>query len=93
MTEQRNNAGRVFQNLDKRNKNSPHYLGRAIIDGVEYYVSVWHNPPRHVDQGKATQNLRFRKVADAEEGRRIASRVADRAAGIRPSEDDDDIPI
>lgn len=39
--EQRNNAGVIFKNDKKGNENWADYQGKAVVDGVEYYTSVW----------------------------------------------------
>lgn len=39
--EQRNNSGVIFKNDKKGNENWPDYQGKAVVDGVEYYTSVW----------------------------------------------------
>ena len=39
--EQRNNAGVIFKNDKKGNENWADYQGKAVVDGVEYYTSIW----------------------------------------------------
>jgi hypothetical protein len=39
--EQRNNSGSIFKNDKKGNENWPDYQGKAVVDGVEYYTSIW----------------------------------------------------
>jgi hypothetical protein len=40
-TNQNENAGAMFKNMDKRGPTSPDYNGSVTIDGVEYWVSGW----------------------------------------------------
>jgi len=39
--EQRNNSGAIFKNDKKGNESWPDYQGKAVVDGVEYYTSIW----------------------------------------------------
>lgn len=97
-TPTRNNAGRVWQNLDKKKKTSPDYTGKATINGVEYYVSAWHDPATRSanTQGKGSFGLRFTPVADADEGRHQARQKRRRQSESNEAKQrsiDDDIPF
>lgn len=39
--EQRDNNGALFRNERKERENHPDYTGKAMIEGVEYWVSAW----------------------------------------------------
>ena len=37
----RNNEGAIWKNDNRQKDTHPHFQGRAIVDGVEYWVSAW----------------------------------------------------
>jgi uncharacterized protein (DUF736 family) len=39
--EQKDNSGALFKNERKEQPNHPDYTGKALIEGVEYWVSAW----------------------------------------------------
>ena len=39
--EQRDNSGALFKNDRKESDQHPDYTGRAMIEGVEYWLSAW----------------------------------------------------
>lgn len=41
MTQNRDNSGALFQNMNRRGQSSPHYTGRIRINGADYFVSAW----------------------------------------------------
>ena len=58
--EKKNNSGALFTN-DKREKEThPHYQGKAMIGGVEYYISAW---VKDGQKGKF-QSLSFKPVQE-----------------------------
>ena len=79
MTQQRDNSGILFRNLDKRSDKSPDYTGTAMIDGVMYYVSAW---TKEGGKGKF-QSLAFKRK---DEQRREVKEP-------RRQDDDSDLPF
>jgi hypothetical protein len=60
--EQKNNSGNLFRN-DRREKDSqPHAKGKALIDGVWYWLSAWTNEPR--GGGDKFQSISFERMTD-----------------------------
>jgi hypothetical protein len=58
--EQKDNSGSLFRN-DKREKEThPQAKGRAMIDGVMYWVSAWTKTPNA--GGEKYQSLSFKKM-------------------------------
>jgi hypothetical protein len=57
--EQRNNAGVIFKNDKKGNENWADYQGKAVIDGVEYYTSIWVKKSK---DGKMYMSQSFKPV-------------------------------
>ena len=39
--EQKDNSGAIFKNKNPKNEKSPPLSGKAMIGGVEYWVSAW----------------------------------------------------
>lgn len=39
--EKKDNSGAIFKNKNPKNEKSPPLTGKAMIDGVEYWVSAW----------------------------------------------------
>lgn len=39
--QQRDNSGALFKNAEKRSERGPDYSGKAMIDGVEYFMDAW----------------------------------------------------
>jgi len=39
--EQKDNSGAIFKNKNPKNEKSPPLSGKAMIAGVEYWVSAW----------------------------------------------------
>lgn len=83
------NRGAVWRNVKKMTDKHPDFTGRAVIGGVEYYVSVWKRGPNDNPNSSA---LRFSvtAVADvAQKGMQDAKKVMQPADGF----EDDDIPF
>ena len=58
--EMKENTGSLFKN-DKREKEThPHAKGKALIDGVWYWVSAWTNIGKQ--SGEKYQSLSFTKM-------------------------------
>lgn len=64
----RDNAGRIWQNREKRSDKSPDYGGEVIVAGVAYRVSAWYSPPRSGDEAPS-YGLRFEPKAEADRRR------------------------
>lgn len=83
--EQRDNSGTLFKN-DRREKDThPHATGKAMIDGVMYYVSSW---TKDGAKGKF-QSLSFKRVDEV--GARDQSRESH--SGNVSNDLDDTIPF
>lgn len=80
--EQKDNSGSVWHNERKRNDRDPGYTGSALIDGKEYYVSLWVNDDKR-KPGKKRLSMSFNPKDDAPA--RASAPVDDLA--------DDDIPF
>ena len=84
MSEQRDNAGTLSRNEDKKepgaNPNWPDYKGTVRIDGVDYWLSGW---------AKDGPYGKFISLAlkPKDEAKRHA------AAATAPAADDDDLPF
>lgn len=84
MTQQRDNSGILFRNLDKRSDKSPDYTGSAMIDGQEKRLSAWIKEGR---RGK------FMSLSFSEPKERA---TPEQAAKVRESVEkdfDDEIPF
>ena len=44
------NSGSFFQNDRKSEESQPDYTGSAVIDGKEYWLSVWDRQSREGDK-------------------------------------------
>lgn len=51
-----NNRGAIWKNEKKVTDRHPDYTGKAMIDGVDYYVSAWRRGP---DDNPKAPALRF----------------------------------
>lgn len=60
--EQRNNAGVIFKNDKKGNENWADYQGKAVVDGVEYYTSIWVKKSK---EGTMYMSQSFKPVVQA----------------------------
>jgi hypothetical protein len=56
--------GKIAPSKNRKSDKSPHLVGRAKIDGREYYISAWHYPAKG-DMDEAFM-LAFESVEDAE---------------------------
>lgn len=54
--ETRDNSGSLFRNDDRQNDNHPNAKGKAMIDGVMYWVSAWTKTAK---DGQRWQSLSF----------------------------------
>ena len=54
--QQRDNTGAIFKNDDKKSDNHPDYKGQAMIDGSEYWISVWINESK---AGRKYMSVKF----------------------------------
>lgn len=70
--EQRDNSGAIFKNDKKETDSHPNGTGKAMIDGVMYYVSAW---TKDGAKGK-WQSLAFKRV-DANASQPAKKEVAD----------------
>ncbi len=41
--EQKDLTGVLFKNKDKKSDKHPNFTGRAMVEGVEYWLSAWVN--------------------------------------------------
>lgn len=57
--EPRDNTGSLFKNNRKEKDTHPNSTGKAMIDGVEYYVSGWTKKDKN---GDPWISLSFKKV-------------------------------
>lgn len=69
MYEQRDNSGTLFKNDKREAETHPHAKGKAMIDGVMYWVSAWTK-----DGAKGRfQSLSFKRM-DRQPGEQSESR-------------------
>lgn len=54
--QQRDNTGAIFKNDRKESDSHPDYKGHAMIDGSEYWISVWINESK---AGKKYMSVKF----------------------------------
>ena len=47
--EQRDLSGAIFKNEKRTTDNHPQFTGKALIDGVEYWVSGWTKKDKNSD--------------------------------------------
>lgn len=92
----RQNAGRVWQNHEKRSDRSPDYTGRIRVDRPgEFLASMWYDPPRREGQ-KPSYGIRLEPAEEAEARRasRAAEAPPERREEPTPQIDfDDEIPF
>lgn len=48
--EQRDNSGSFFVNNRKSNPSQPDFNGSVMVDGTEYYISIWSKVDRKNDE-------------------------------------------
>ncbi len=82
--EQRNNSGVIFKNDKKGNESWPDYQGKAVVDGVEYYTSVWVKKSK---EGKMFMSQSFKPVVQTSVTDQHEQKMA------QNSEPDDDMPF
>ena len=56
-----NNSGAVFfvPEGERKKEKSPHFNGKAKVDGVEWFVVAWENTYTHTD-GSERRNISFK---------------------------------
>ena len=54
--QQRDNQGAIFKNDRKESDSHPDYKGQAMIDGSNYWISVWINESK---AGKKYMSVKF----------------------------------
>jgi hypothetical protein len=57
--EQKPNTGTLFKNDQKNSDKHPSYKGSAVIDGTDYWVSLWKNTSEKT--GEPILKLAFEK--------------------------------
>ena len=79
----RENSGSMFKNDKKTADNHPNMTGKALIGGVEYWLSAW---TKEGAKGK-WQSLSFKPVDEAK------TKAAPAVVGSGFDDMDDDIPF
>lgn len=79
--EQKDNSGALFRNERKERENHPDYTGKAMIEGVEYWVSAWVKETR---DGKKYFSMAYKPKEEHETPKGYGSQA--RSAPERPRE-------
>ena len=82
--EQRDDSGSLFRNDRKVQYNHPDYAGKALIGGVEYYISSWIKVS---GSGAKFMSLAFTPVEQAKNPLRKSGSARGQV------EEDDDVPF
>jgi len=82
--EQRDNSGSIFVNDKKEKDSHPDRSGKAMIGGVEYYVSGWL---KESAGGKKFLSLAFKPVSEA------APKSKPKPAPVSTPDDFDDLDV
>lgn len=85
MQQRKDNTGAIFKNDKKESDSHPDYKGQAMIDGSEYWISVWINESK---AGRKYMSVKFNQ----KEG--VQNQGASQAQQQQLTQDfEDDIPF
>lgn len=57
----KDNSGAFFKNERREKDTHPHYTGKAMINGVEFYVNVWNNKDKN---GNPYCSMSFKEIVN-----------------------------
>lgn len=80
--EQRDNSGSVFENDRKEKDTHPDFTGKAMVNGVMYWASLWVKESR---DGGEFFSLAFKPMDDAREPQRPQQQPAQERQAPRQS--------
>ena len=86
--EQRDNSGSIFANEDRSNEKSPNAKGKAMIDGVMYFMDAWTKTSVAGIKFQSFSFKRMDKQAEAKQAKPVA-----KLGRTAPFDDDGSIPF